>query len=488
VIGLEVHVQLATRTKIFCACANEFGAPPNTNVCPVCLGLPGALPVLNAAAVEMAVAAALALECRVAETSIFARKHYFYPDLPKGFQISQYDRPLAEGGAVPVELDGGRRSFPLVRIHLEEDAGKSLHAEDGPGDTRLDLNRCGTPLIEIVSEPALRRPEEAGAYLTSLRQIVRYLGVSDGDMSQGSLRCDANVSVRRAGETALGVKTEVKNLNSIKAVERAIAAEAARQIRLLEGDGSGSDGGRGDGGGRVEQITLLWDEAAGDVRPMRSKEHAHDYRYFPEPDLMPLTVDPARREEIRRGLPELPFARRDRLERELGIPGYDAGVLTASRALADWFEELARLTGDAKTASNWTMGEVLRVLKDRGGEIESFPATPAALAELIALVKDGTVSGGTAKEVFDRMVTDGRGAREIVEAEGLAQISDEGALEAAVEKAIADHPGQVEEYRAGKEPVLGFLVGQVMKATRGKANPKRVNELLRDRLRSRDPA
>jgi len=475
VIGLEVHVQLATRTKIFCSCANEFGAPPNSNVCPVCLGLPGALPALNGAAVEMATAAALALGCRIAEESVFARKHYFYPDLPKGYQISQYDRPLAEGGAVPVEIDGERRSFPLVRIHLEEDAGKSLHAEDGPGDTRVDLNRCGTPLIEIVSEPELRRPEEAGAYLTSLRQIVRYLRVSDGDMSQGSLRCDANVSVRRAGETALGTKTEVKNLNSIKAVERAIAAEAVRQVGVLES------------GGTVQQMTLLWDDATGEVRPMRSKEDAHDYRYFPEPDLMPLTVDAARRDRIRAALPELPFARRDRLERELGLPAYDASILTASRELADWFEELAGLTGDAKAASNWTMGEVLRWLKDRG-EIDDFPVTPAGLAELIALVRNGTVSGGTAKQVFETMVADGRSAGEIVKAEGLAQISDTGALETAVEKAIADHPGQAAEYRAGKEPLLGFFVGQVMKATRGKANPKLVNELLRDRLRSGDSA
>jgi aspartyl-tRNA(Asn)/glutamyl-tRNA(Gln) amidotransferase subunit B len=472
VIGLEVHVQLATRTKIFCGCSAEFGAAPNTNVCPVCLGLPGSLPVLNDRAVDMALAACLALECDVPPTSIFARKNYFYPDLPKGYQISQYDRPLARGGRVPVEVDGRRRALPLIRIHLEEDAGKSFHDEgSGTADSRIDLNRCGTPLLEIVSEPELRAPEEAAAFLESLRRIVRYLGVSDGDMSRGSLRCDANVSVRRPGG-ALGTKTEVKNLNSIKMVEKAIAVEAARQIALREA------------GGAIEQETLLWDDDAGEVRPMRSKEHAHDYRYFPEPDLMPLVVDAARRRRVEAAIPELPFAKRDRFVADYGIPAYDAGVLTSSRDVADWFETLAGLAGDAKLASNWTMGEVLRVVREAGGEISSFPIPAERLAALLKEVRAGTISGSAAKAVFATMLETDDAPAAIIAREGLAQISDTGALEAIVEEVLGAHAVQVAEFRAGKEKVLGFLVGQVMKASRGKANPQMVNELLRDRMRA----
>jgi len=471
VVGLEVHVQLATRTKIFCACASSFGDPPNTNVCPVCLGLPGALPVLGSAAVDLAVTTALALGCDVAETSLFARKHYFYPDLPKGYQITQYERPLATGGAVPIEVDGLRRDVPLVRIHLEEDAGKLLHAEGDSGGTRIDLNRCGTPLLEIVTRPELRGPGEAGAFLESLRRIVRHLGVSDGDMSQGSLRCDANVSLRAAGDDALGTKTELKNLNSIKAVERAVAAEARRQRDILEA------------GGAVEQITLLWDEGARTVRPMRSKEHARDYRYFPEPDLMPLVVDRERRERLRAALPELPFARRDRFVARYGLSASDAAVLAERRPVADWFEELAAVTGDARAAARWTTGEVMRALNERGGELERLALTPAALAELIVLEKDGTVSGSAAKAVFERMLTSGKPARALVEEEGLTRIADESAMAALVDRVIAEHPEQVAAFRAGREPVLVFLVGQVMRVSGGRADPRRANELLRRRLR-----
>jgi len=476
VIGLEVHVQLNTRTKAFCACPNRFGDPPNTNVCPVCLGLPGALPVLNDRAVDMALMAAIALECEVQDTSIFARKNYFYPDLPKGYQISQFDRPLALGGRVPIEVDGERRQVALVRIHLEEDAGKSLHAEGDRGDTRIDLNRCGTPLIEIVSEPDLRRPEEAGAYLESLRRIVQYLGVSDGDMSQGSLRCDANVSVRRLGETVLGTKTEVKNLNSIKAVERAIGVESARQAALLEA------------GGKVVQTTLLWDDKSATVRPMRSKEDAHDYRYFPEPDLLPLVLDHARKKRVRAEIPELPFARRDRFAAQYGIPAYDAGVLTASKDMADWFERFATDAGDGKTASNWAMGEVLRTLKEKAWTIAEFPVSIDGLVELLKMVQAGTISGSAAKTVFARMVDTGRAAPELVEEEGLAQISDSSEVVAIVDEVIAGHPEQVASFRNGKEQILGFLVGQVMKASRGKANPQLAKEILHDRLKSGHPA
>jgi aspartyl-tRNA(Asn)/glutamyl-tRNA(Gln) amidotransferase subunit B len=467
---------LNTRTKAFCSCPNRFGDPPNTNVCPVCLGLPGALPTLNDRAVDMALMTSRALSCDVQETSIFARKNYFYPDLPKGYQISQFDRPLALGGLVPIELDGERRTIALVRIHLEEDAGKSLHAEGDGADTRIDLNRCGTPLIEIVSEPDMRRADEAGAYLESLRRIVQYLGVSDGDMSQGSLRCDANVSVRRLGETVLGTKTVVKNLNSIKAVERAIVVESARQVALLES------------GGTIEQATLLWDDKASAVRPMRSKEDAHDYRYFPEPDLLPLVLDEARRKRVEGEIPELPFARRDRFVDQYGIPAYDAAVLTSSSDVAAWFEAFASEAGDGKAASNWTMGEVLRILKERNWTIASFPVSTKQLAELLALVAGGTISGSAAKTVFQKMVDSGKSAPQIVEEDGLAQISDSSAVIAIVDDVIAANPEQVASFRGGKEQILGFLVGQVMKASRGKANPQMAKELLQERLGSGNPA
>jgi aspartyl-tRNA(Asn)/glutamyl-tRNA(Gln) amidotransferase subunit B len=477
VIGLEVHVQLGTRTKIFCGCPVAFGAPANTNVCPVCLGLPGALPVLNDGAVDMALTTCVALECEVQETSIFARKNYFYPDLPKGYQISQYDRPLAIGGRVPIEIDGERRVVPLERIHLEEDAGKLMHDEAaGRADSRIDLNRCGTPLLEIVSGPSLRRPAEAAAVLESLRQIVQYLGVSDGDMSHGSLRCDANVSVRRLADAELGTKTEVKNLNSIKMVEKAIEVESERQIAHLES------------GGKIEQETLLWDDDEGAVRPLRSKEHAHDYRYFPEPDLMPLVIDGARRQRVRGEIPELPFSKRDRFVEQYDLPEYDAGVLTASRDVADWFEDLAIRTDDPKAASHWTMGEVLRVRSERGGSVAGFPVSVDRLAELLSLVRAGTISVRAAKTVFAKMLETEEEPAAIVEREGLAQISDPSTMEAIVDDVLAAHPGQVAEFRSGKEKVLGFLVGEVMKASHGKANPKMANELLRERLQSGHPA
>ncbi|MBZ0269024.1 Asp-tRNA(Asn)/Glu-tRNA(Gln) amidotransferase subunit GatB, partial [bacterium] len=394
VIGLEVHVQLDTRTKAFCACPNRFGDPPNTNVCPVCLGMPGALPVPNTAAVDMALRLAFALGCAVPDVSVFARKNYFYPDLPKGYQISQFDRPLAAGGFVPIELDGERSLVPLVRAHLEEDAGKSLHDEAAAtADSRIDLNRCGTPLVEIVSAPAMSRAEEAAAFLESLRRIVRYLGVSDGDMSRGSLRCDANVSVREPG-APLGTKTEVKNLNSIRMVEKAIRVEAARQNARL------------DAGGNVEPCTLLWDEKRETVRVMRTKEEADDYRYFPDPDLLPLRIEPARRQRAASAVPELPFARRDRFVAQWGLSEYAAGVLTESRGVADWYEKLAEAAGDAVLAANWTMGEVLRVRKETGGD--AFPVEVDALAELLRLVSGGTVSESVAKDVFERMMETGK--------------------------------------------------------------------------------
>jgi aspartyl-tRNA(Asn)/glutamyl-tRNA(Gln) amidotransferase subunit B len=466
-----VHVQLGTRTKIFCGCANRFGDPPNTNVCPVCLGLPGALPVLNDRVPDLALEVAVALECDVPLVSVFARKNYFYPDLPKGYQISQYERPLALGGRVPIEVDGERSAVPLVRIHLEEDAGKSLHDEaGGTADTRIDVNRCGTPLIEIVSEPAIRRSAEAAAYLESLRRLVRWLGVSDGDMSQGSLRCDANVSVRRAGGTGLGTKTEVKNLNSIKMVTQAIDVEARRQVALLEG------------GGAVEQCTLLWDERTGNVRIMRSKEEAQDYRYFPEPDLPPVVVSPERSRRVRDALPELPLARRDRFVAEWDIPDYDAAVLCESRDLADRFEEIAREVGDGKLVSNWMMGEVLRVVKESGRPLAELPVGAAALAKLLGLVKSAAISQSVAKKVFAAMLETGESAAAIVEREGLAQISDEGALGAIVDDVLARCPELVDQYRAGNEKVAGFLVGQVMKASGGQANPKLARDLVRARL------
>jgi aspartyl-tRNA(Asn)/glutamyl-tRNA(Gln) amidotransferase subunit B len=472
VIGLEVHVQLSTASKIFCACATAYGAPPNTQICPICLGYPGALPALNEGAVELAARAALALGCTVHPRSIFARKHYFYPDLPKGYQISQYDRPLATGGALEIRLDdGSAKSIGITRVHLEEDAGKSMHAADG---TRVDFNRCGLPLIEIVSEPDLASPREAHLYLSALKRTLEYLEVSDCNMEEGSLRCDANVSLRPRGEAGLGTKTEVKNVNSFRYVEAALEFEIARQAEILE---------RGEA---VVHETLLWDSGRGEARAMRSKELSHDYRYFPEPDLEPLDLDPAWVEEIRGELPESPAARASRFEGDYGLPGYDAGVLTATRPLADWFEAAVAAFDDPKDVSNWVMGEVLRIANERGEAVtltpDPRPLPPSELAELLALKAAGTISGSAAKEVLAAMVETGRSAAAIVRERGLEQVSDESALAAEVDAVIAAHPNEVAAYRAGKQGLIGFFVGQVMKRTGGQANPQLVNRILREKL------
>ena len=474
VIGLEVHAQLQTRTKIFCGCSTQFGAPPNSQVCPVCLGLPGALPVLNRQAVDFAIKAALACGCDVQPRSVFARKNYFYPDLPKGYQISQYELPLALGGGLDITVDGQAKHVGLTRIHMEEDAGKSLH--DGFPDsdrcTYVDYNRSGVPLIEIVSEPDMRSAAEAAEFFTRLRSILVWLGVSDGNMEEGSLRCDANVSIRPRGQTKLGTKAEVKNVNSFRYLEKALEYEITRQIDVIEG------------GGKVVQETRLWDTGSGRTHSMRSKEEAHDYRYFPEPDLPPLLVDDARIERVRTTMPELPEARGRRFVAEYGIPAYDAGVLTQSAPLADYFEATARAAKNPKAASNWIMGELLRTLNERGQEIVDVPMQPPALAGLIALIDKGTISSSIAKGVFAKMYDSGRSADDIVSEEGLAQNSDEGALSAIVTEVLKTHEDTAVQYRAGKKQTFGFLVGQVMKASGGKANPKLASDLVKRALES----
>ena len=472
VIGLEIHAQLRTRTKIFCGCSTAFGAAPNSQVCPVCLGFPGALPVLNRQAVDYAIKAALALGCAVQRESIFARKNYFYPDLPKGYQISQYERPLALGGGLDVAADGAVRRVGLTRIHMEEDAGKSLHEGffDSDRRTYVDYNRSGVPLIEIVSEPDMRSAAQAAEFFARLRDILVWLGVNDGNMEEGSLRCDANVSVRPQGQQAFGTKAEVKNVNSFRYLEKAIAYEIDRQIELL------------DGGGRVVQETRLWDSGAGRTHSMRSKEEAHDYRYFPEPDLPPLVVDEARVERLRATMPELPEARRRRFVAAYAIPDYDAGVLTQSPELADYFEAVAAAAGNPKAASNWIMGELLRTMNERGQRMAAMPLAAPVLAGLIALIDKGTISNAIAKDVFAKMYDSGRSADDIVAAEGLAQIGDEAAVVAIVREVMAKNEDAVAQYRAGKNQTFGFLVGQVMKRSGGKANPKLANQLLKREL------
>jgi aspartyl-tRNA(Asn)/glutamyl-tRNA(Gln) amidotransferase subunit B len=473
VIGLEVHVQLTTETKIFCGCSTAFGAPPNSQTCPVCLGLPGALPVLNEKVAEFAIRTGLATSCAIAPRSIFARKNYFYPDLPKGYQISQYELPICEHGRLEIETEeGGPKTIGITRIHMEEDAGKLIHGDttETAGSSFVDLNRACTPLLEIVSEPDMRSSEEAIAYLKKLHQIVVYLGVCDGNLEQGSFRCDANVSIRPWGQKEFGTRAELKNINSFRFIKQAIDYEIERQAEVLED------------GGRVIQETRLFDSAAGTTRSMRGKEEAHDYRYFPDPDLVPLVVSEEWIEEIRKSLPELPEAKIERFIREYGIPRYDAEVLCADRAVADYFDECVALHGGAKACANWVMGEVQRRLNDEGIAIGEAPVTPALLSGMLKRIDDGTISGKIAKTVFEEMWRSGKDADTVIEEKGLKQVTDTGAIEAIIDEIIAANPGQVEEYRGGKEKVFGFFVGQVMKASKGKANPAAVNELLKKKL------
>jgi aspartyl-tRNA(Asn)/glutamyl-tRNA(Gln) amidotransferase subunit B len=470
VVGLEVHVQLKTRTKAFCACSTDFGAPPNVNTCPVCLALPGALPVLNERAVELATRAALGLGCQVNPVSVFARKNYFYPDLPKGYQISQFDQPLATGGfiAIAAKDSGAELKIGITRLHMEEDAGKSIH-DRYPGATAIDLNRAGVPLIEIVSEPDIRTSADAGAYLRTLKQILQYLEVSDVSMEEGSLRVDANISVRPHGQSTLGTKTEVKNMNSFSGVERALDAEFERQCALL------------DSGGKVEQQTLLWDGAREEVRPSRTKEGSHDYRYFPEPDLRPLMLDDKWIGDARKHLPELPDARKKRLAEDFGIAPIEIEQLTATPALAEYFEAVARASGDGKAAYNWVMGEVLAVLKGTGSDLSHFRVRPADLAQLLNLVRDGTVSHTAAKRVFALMVETGKPPAQVAADEGLSQVGDEDAIATWVDEVLVEHPEEAKRYLAGEKKLQGVLVGFVMKKSKGRADPKRVNQLLSTR-------
>jgi aspartyl-tRNA(Asn)/glutamyl-tRNA(Gln) amidotransferase subunit B len=474
VIGLEVHAQLLTDSKLFCACSAKFGAPPNANTCPVCMAFPGVLPVPNRRAVEFAIRAGLASGCRIAPASQWARKNYFYPDLPKAYQISQYEAPVCVGGEIRFLSGTEEKHVRLVRIHLEEDAGKNIH--DAHADSSLvDLNRAGVPLLEIVSEPDLRSPAEAAAYLRTLRSMLQYLEVCDGNMEEGSFRCDANISVRPSGSERLGTRAEVKNMNSFRSVERALEYEIARQIEVVSS------------GGKVVQETRLWDADREVTRSMRSKEFAHDYRYFPDPDLPPLRVDDSWIESVRASLPELPSERRERFVRELGLPAYDAEVLTARRDVADYYEAALRRHPNRKVLSNWVMDAVLRIVRERKLDerlrIEEWPVAPEHLAELVALIDAGTISGKIAKTVFDGMVATGRPPAAIVEEQGLVQVTDAGSIGIAVDRVLDANPEKVAEYRAGKDKLFGFFVGQVMKATDGKANPQQVNGLLREKLR-----
>jgi aspartyl-tRNA(Asn)/glutamyl-tRNA(Gln) amidotransferase subunit B len=475
VIGLEVHAQLLTESKIFCGCSTQFGQEPNQNTCPVCAGFPGVLPVLNKRVVEFAIKAGLAAHCEIARSSILARKNYFYPDLPKGYQISQYELPVCAGGYVDVELDGTLKRVRLTRIHMEEDAGKNIH--DAHGDASLvDLNRAGVPLLEIVSEPDLRATAEAGAYLKTLRAILQYLGVCDGNMEEGSFRCDANVSVRPEGTRTLGTKIEIKNLNSFHAVESALEFEIARQIETLTD------------GGKLVQETRLWDEHREETRSMRSKESAHDYRYFPDPDLLPLVIDDAWIAPVRAALPELPNTRKARFVNEYGLSAYDAELLTGRKDVADYFEEAVKDHANPKALSNWIVGDLFRVLKERKLDeqlyLACWPLAASNLAQMVQMIDQGKISGKIAKTVFEAMLDSNKGPQQIVGEKGLEQLSDLGSIEAAIDQVLAANPKQIAQYQSGNDKVFGFFVGQIMKATQGKANPQKVNEILREKLRS----
>jgi aspartyl-tRNA(Asn)/glutamyl-tRNA(Gln) amidotransferase subunit B len=469
VIGLEVHAQLLTDSKAFCSCSTKFGNDPNSNTCPVCLGHPGVLPVLNKKVVEFTMLMGLATKCRVNQSSIFARKNYFYPDLPKGYQISQYEEPLCEGGVLAItKSDGTNNEIRIKRIHMEEDAGKSIHAMDT--DTLIDVNRCGVPLIEIVSEPDLRSAEDAYLYLSKIRQILLYLGICDGNMEEGSLRCDANVSVRLKNSQELGVKTEIKNMNSFRNVEKAINFEIERQIDILED------------GGKIIQQTLLWNADNETAYPMRSKEEAHDYRYFPDPDLIPVLINQEWKNLILSSLPELPDEKRKRFLTEYGLPEYDCEILTQTKAIADYFERVANTTKDFKSASNWVMVDVMKILNERKISIADFSLAPEYLGEMINLINDGTISSKIAKEIFPILLESNKKPSEVIKEKNLVQLSDESEIQKIIEAVIANNKEQFEELAAGKEKIFGFFVGQVIKETKGKANPKLVNDLLRKRI------
>jgi len=469
VIGLEVHAELSTKSKIYCSCTTEFGGEPNTHACPICTGMPGVLPVLNKKVVEYAVRAGLATNCHIAEYSKQDRKNYFYPDLPKAFQTSQYDLPLCSNGYIDIEVDGKQKRIGITRIHIEEDAGKLMHDEWDTASL-IDYNRCGVPLIEIVTEPDMRSAQEVKVFLENLKAILQYIDVSDCKMQEGSLRADINLSVRPVGQKELGTRTEMKNLNSFKAIVRAIEGEAQRQIEVLES------------GGTVIQETRRWDDVKGMSYAMRSKEEAHDYRYFPEPDLMPIIVDEKWKQEIKDSLPELPEARKKRYISEYGLPEYDASILTGSKALADFFEDAVKNTDNAKAVSNWIMGDLLRTLKEKEMEAEQIPFPGEYLAKLVTLIDKGTISGTIAKKVFEKMFNQGKDPEVIVKEEGLEVVSDESALVAVVKKVLENNPQSVADYKSGKEKAFGFLVGQAMKETKGKANPQMINKILREEL------
>ena len=471
VIGLEVHAQMLTDTKIFCGCSTKFGSEPNTQTCPVCIGMPGVLPVLNKKALQFAVKTGLAIDCRISSFSRFARKNYFYPDLPKGYQISQYELPVCEHGFIGIIVDGNVKKIGITRIHMEEDAGKNIH--EGAGTySFVDLNRAGVPLMEIVSEPDIRSPQEAVEYMKKLRAILRYLGVCDGNMEQGSLRCDANISVRLINQTEFGTRTELKNINSFRFVKKALEYEIKRQIKVIES------------GGRIVQETRLWDANRGITESMRGKEEAHDYRYFPEPDLVPIVVEKEWIDEIKASLPELPDIKRDRFVTEYGLPETDADLLVSEKPLADWYEEAVKLGGQPKSIANWIMGDLMRLLNADNKIIEDCSLKPNQLVDMLRLMDYGTISGKIAKSVFEEIYRTGKDPESIVKEKGLVQISDSGEIEKAVDDVISKYLKEAERYRTGEEKLMGFFVGQVMKVTKGKANPQMVNELLKKKLSS----